>query len=250
MSSTRRLRVALGTWVAIETRAGDPGIEGAAIEAAYTCIDQVERWMHPHREGSDLARVNAAAPHTPLEIQSETWRVLKLARRLHDLTDGVFDPCLPRREGRLQDIDMAHDEPKLVCRAPVAIDLGGIAKGHAIDRAVETLQDHGCSSGLVNAGGDLRVFGDRDEMILLRQSATYRQLSLRDAALAVSDLEATERPAEHQGYYSRTTQHPTRRYAAVIARTAVAADALTKCVLLCTPQVAAHVLHELEAQSV
>ncbi len=253
MSSTRRLRVALGTWVAIEARAASASAEQAAIEAAYACIDRVERWMHPHREGSDLARLNSAAPHTALEIRSDTWRVLTLARRLHDLTGGVFDPCLPHREGRLKDIEIGHDEPNVVCRVPVEVDLGGIAKGHAIDTAVETLRDHGCSSGLVNAGGDLRVFGDRDETILLRHSSpttTYRQLNLRDAALAVSDLEATERPAEHRGYYTRTNQRATRRYAAVIANTAVAADALTKCVLLCAPQVAAHVLHELQAQSV
>ena len=271
MPSTRRLRIALGTWVAIETRAENASIEEAAIEAAYAAINVVERWMHPHREGSDLARINSAAPHTPLEIHPDTWRVLRLARTVHDLTGGVFDPCLPYRDGRLSDVELGIDGPRVVCRAPVEIDLGGIAKGHAIDRAIELLQEHGCSSGQVNAGGDLRVFGNRDETILLRQigsntsatnpgdrrtseypdstHTTYRQLILRNIALAVSDLEATERPAEHQGYYTRANQPPTRRYAAVIAETAATADALTKCVLFCTPEVATRALRELQAQT-
>jgi FAD:protein FMN transferase len=159
----------------------------------------------------------------------------------------------------------------LVCHVPVELDLGGIAKGHAIDRAIDTLRELGCSAGLVNAGGDLRVFGERAETVLLRRSgatvggdttprtaaaggstsasATYTQLQLRDAALAVSDLDGTDRPPEHRGYYNRTGQAPVRRYAAVTARSAAAADALTKCVLLCSDERAARALRELEAQS-
>jgi FAD:protein FMN transferase len=288
---SRRLRVALGTWVAIEAQAAtcrDPALlaeplergataatrakgtsiaedaatgtlEQAAIEAAYAAIRDVEQRMHPHRDGSDLARINSARLHTPIEIHRETWQLLQLARRLHDLTSGVFDPCVPSRPGRLRDIELQAGRV-LVCHAPVELDLGGIAKGHAIDRAIETLRELGCSAGLVNAGGDLRVFGERAETVLLRRSgatvsgsnsagATYTQLQLRDAALAVSDLDGTDRPPEHQGYYNRTGQAPVRRYAAVTARTAAAADALTKCLLLCSDECAARALRELEAQS-
>lgn len=204
--------------------------------------------MHPRRRGSDLARINAAPLHVPIEIQPDTWRVLQLARRLHEITDGVFDPCLPNRPGGLQDVELGPS-PMLVCHAPVAIDLGGIAKGYAIDRAVEKLIEHGCCAGLVNAGGDLRVFGERDEPILLRRAdRSFRELALRNCALAVSDVEATDRPAEHQGYYSRKRQTATQhRYAAVIAKDAATADGLTKCVLLCAPDHAARALRELDA---
>lgn len=253
---TRRLRVALGTWVAIEAQAGDPprelattaaAIEQVAIEAAYAAIGAVEQAMHPHRPGSDLARINAAPPDAPIEIQPDTWRVLQLARRLHDLTDGAFDPCLPTQPGSLQDVELGP-EPMLVCHAAVEIDLGGIAKGYAIDRAVEKLIEHGCCTGLVNAGGDLRVFGEREEPILLREAdASFRQLALENSALAVSDVDATDRPAEHQGYYSRKGQTTVRRYAAVIAKDAATADGLTKCVLLCAPDRATRALRELEA---
>ncbi len=84
----------------------------------------------------------------------------------------------------------------------------GIAKGHAVDQAIQKLSSLGCPSGLVNAGGDLRVFGaDRQESVLLRRGAGtrayFQPIDLSNAALAVSDLDALERPAEHQGYYSR-----------------------------------------------
>ena len=138
--------------------------------------------------------------------------------------------------------------PMLVRHTPVEIDLGGIAKGYAVDRAVETLMAHGCCAGLVNAGGDLRVFGEREEAVLLREPDTsFRRLALRNAALAVSDIDAIDRPAEHQGYYSRKGKTAARRYAAVIAKDAATADALTKCVLLCEPHHAARALRELEA---
>src|SRR3569833_2374257 len=255
--STRRLRVALGTWVAIEAKAAARlppelgntavAIEQAAIEAAYAAVRRVEHEMHPHRLGSDLARINAAPLHIPIEIQPDTWRLLRLARQLYELTDGVFDPRLPSQRGTLPDVELAAG-PMLACHAPVDIDLGGIAKGYAIDRAVGELMRHGCCAGLVNAGGDLRVFGERAETILLREAdASFRQLALRECALAVSDVDATDRPAEHQGYYNRKGQSAARRYAAVIAKDAATADALTKCVLLCGPDHAARALRELGA---
>jgi thiamine biosynthesis lipoprotein len=272
--SPRRLRIAMGTWVAIEPRvthiavaSEQAAIEKAAVKAAYAAIGAVEQTMHPTRPGSDLSRVNTAPLNTPIQVQPDTWDLLHLAQRLHSLTDGAFDPCLPEQPGRLPDVELRSDS-MLVCRAPVAIDLGGIAKGHAIDRAIETLSEHGCTGGLVNAGGDLRVFGDHAETILLRQSQSsidamtttapssvtsaprefiYHPLQLQNAALAVSDLDATDRPIEHQGYYNHTGREPLRRFAAVVAKQAAIADALTKCVLLCNPELVTRVLREFGA---
>jgi len=251
---TKRLRIALGTWVAIEAMALRAEDEQPAIEAAYAAIGAVDAHMHPTRPGSDLAEINSAPLHTPVEVQPDTWHLLKLAQRLYVLTEGVFDPCLPSHPGRLSDVEIGSEEedeePTVICHAPVHLDLGGIAKGHAIDRAVATLGAMGCPSGLVNAGGDLRVFGDRKETILLRRGADFRPMELENAALAVSDLDAAERPAEHQGYYSRVSPSVAQRYAAVVAEEAAIADAITKCVLLCPSDITARVLLEFEAQSV
>ena len=237
--------------------AGASAADLDAINAAYDAISAIDAQMHPARPGSDLALINSTAPGTPIEVHPDTWRLLQIARRIYDLTDGVFDPCLPTHPGRLGDIEIKQETPALICHAPVQLDLGGIAKGYAIDRAVEALLEQGCTAGLVNAGGDVRVFGDRTETILLRQHArgsasdTYRPVELTTAALAVSDLDSTERPPEHQGYYNRASGANTpRRFAAVIARDATTADALTKCVLLCPAASTERVLREFAAQSI
>jgi thiamine biosynthesis lipoprotein len=238
--SLRRLRVALGTWVAIEASAQSEAIAAGAIEAAYAAVCEVERRMHPEREGSDIVRINSAALRVRTPIQASTWEVLRLARRLNELTRGVFDPCLPSSPGRLTDLELsgplAGSAPWVVRRAPLALDLGGIAKGYAIDRAIAALGAAGCNAGAVNAGGDLRLFGARRETILLRYpDHSYLALHLQNAALAVSDLDEPRRPPGHRGYYVRTGAAGTsRRYAAVQAPDAMTADALTKCVLLCS----------------
>jgi len=240
----------MGTWVAIEATSDSASSATAAVEAAFTAVLEVEQRMHPQRAGSDLARINSAELLTPIEIHASTWELLQLAKRLNALTAGVFDPCLPCRPGRLTDLEIGP-EPWVVCRSPVALDLGGIAKGYAIDRATDALLTRGCAAGLVNAGGDLRVFGARTEVILLRRSdRTYRPLELREAALAVSDMDAHQSPPEHQGYYVRAGSAPIRRHAAVLAKDAATADSLTKVVLLCAEDRANQVLRELRGESI
>ena len=254
--SLRRLRVALGTWVAIEATAESEAVAAGAIEAAYAEISEVQRRMHPERVGSDIAHINSAALRVRTPIHASTWEVLRLAQRLNGLTRGVFDPCLPSRPGRLTDLELAGPSvgsaPWVVRRAPLALDLGGIAKGYAIDRAIAALRAAGCNAGAVNAGGDLRLFGARRETILLRYpDHSYQALSLQNAALAVSDLDEPRRPPEHRGYYVRTgAALPARRFAAVQAPDAMTADALTKCVLLCSDACARRTVAELGGRDI
>ena len=252
----QRLRLALGTWVTIEATAATEASAVTGIEAAYWAIAEVERRMHPSREGSDLARINSARPQTRIPISDSTWRVLRLAQAVHALSDGAFDPCLPLQAGRLSDLALSAPEMKFhsaLCQLPLALDLGGIAKGYAIDRAIEALRAARCTSGLVNAGGDLRIYGRSERVLLRRADGTCMPLRLRNAALAVSDvdLNARQRPAEHQGYYRRSgATRPTARYAAVVASRAAVADALTKCVLLADARCAARTLRAFRARQV
>jgi len=128
----------------------------------------------------------------------------------------------------------------------------------------------GCTAGLVNAGGDLRVFGQRTEPMFVRgPQGQLTNIEITNAALAVSDASSEQSPPEHQGYYVRTGasghQHAgglmrhvhcdqrattdaqtvvnySTTYAAVIASTSAVADALVKCVLLCPAPTAARAL--------
>jgi FAD:protein FMN transferase len=233
----RRMRVAMGTTVVIEAHATSRAQAETALGAAFAALAEVERCLHPSAAGSELGRLNAAPPGTAVPLGRATFEVLRFAQRLHSLSAGVFDPCLPTRAGRLADLQLSGGARlRAIAHAPLEIDCGGIAKGYAVDAAVTALRGGGCSAGLVNAGGDLRVFGALMERLWLRgATGTLRPLELRDAAVAVSDRDAAQAPAGHRGYYVREGSEGAQRYAAVRARDAMTADALTKCVLLGAP---------------
>jgi len=252
----RRLRPAMGTLVAIEATAATEQAVLAGVEGAYSRIFEIAERLHPSRGGSELERIYAAPLRMPVAIDRTTWEVLQLAHSVHDLSEGVFDPCLPSRPGRLCDLRISPPgaaSPWALCLAPLALDLGGIAKGYAIDLAIEALRTAGCASGLVNAGGDLRVYGRSEDVLLRNAEGESVPLRLKDEALAVSDLDtaAKRRTAEHQGYYRRSgAAGPVRRYAAVVAPLAAVADALTKCVLLAEERCAGRALRALHARQI
>src|SRR5690348_1565524 len=114
VSTVKRLRVSLGTLVAIEATAASVHEADAAIEDAFGAIFAVDRRMHPQNAGSDLASINESPPHVPVKVHPSVGQLLKLARRLHELTDGIFDPCLPARPGRLSDVQVSGDETEVV----------------------------------------------------------------------------------------------------------------------------------------
>jgi FAD:protein FMN transferase len=228
-----RLRVGLGSLIAVEAEASTPAIVQAAIAAAFNAIATLERTMHPSRDGSDLAALATCDPGQQVELHPWTWDVLQLCRTLHICSAGIFDPCLDEASGRMSDLEFLERHWVRV-RERVHIDLGGIAKGYAVDRALEALQAAGCTAGMVNAGGDLAVFGGRARLILCRTSEGTGFVPLKDAALASSDAQAIDHPAEHRGYYHGVRRSVlTHGHASVVAPRAVLADALTKCVLLC-----------------
>jgi len=252
----KRLRPAMGTWVAVEAAAESHEAALAGVEAAYRAVQHVERRLHPSREGSELRRIHTAPLHTPVPIAGTTWQLLRLAQTVYALSEGIFDPCLPSHPGRLGDLmlsDPASDSPWALCRVPLALDLGGIAKGYAIDCAIGALRAAGCGAGVVNAGGDLRIYGGSDTVLLRHCDGGCVPLAVADEALAVSDRDTDpcRRPVEHQGYYRRSGEmRKARRYAAVVAASAAIADALTKCVLLGGERCAARTLRALGARRV
>jgi thiamine biosynthesis lipoprotein len=224
----------LGTFVAIECRATDRATAERAIEAGFAAVRCVDERMHPTRVGSDLVAIHAAPADGAVSVHSWTRDVLELSLRLHASSGGCFDPCLPEKPGSIRDVDLSRPGC-VVCAVPVAIDLGGIAKGFAVDRAIDALRETGCSAGLVNAGGDMRVYGGEGSPVWVRTHARTQSIRLADQACAVSDPAQFGRPAEHRGYYSRVARSfdlTAAQPAVVVAPTAAVADALTKCVLL------------------
>jgi len=241
-SLVQRMRPLFGSFGVVALQA-PAHLQSRAFDDAFAQLTHVEQCMHPTREGSDLQRL-CAAPGREVRLDAATWEVLRQAKRLHRLSDGVFEPCLPGHDGGLEDLWLSDERPLACLARPAAIDLGGIAKGYAVDRAIDALRAAGCSAGCVNAGGDLRVFGAQAFEVQVRWSgAAHSPVRMRDDALAVSLAGPLGRPAEFRGYYVRgVPDAPVRMQAAVRATTAMVADAMTKCALLCAPQVLATLL--------
>ena len=243
-----RCRPMLGTFVEITV----PADAAAAMEAGFRAIGRVQRLMSFHDEASDLGRLRRAAPGATVEVAPETAEVLQLALDLHRDSGGLFDvtvagelvrtgflprPRSPSRKarpiGNASDIAMAG--PRHVrCLQPSLIDLGGIAKGYAVDQAVEAIRAAGVTRGLVNAGGDLRMFGGAPWPIALRDAdgELRETLWLADCAVASSaNLRNRRRRwgrlrTPHIGF-GRRPMASTRR-TTVVASSCVIADAMTK----------------------
>ncbi|NDY82732.1 FAD:protein FMN transferase [Orrella sp. NBD-18] len=159
MDLERRCRPLLGTYVEIGV---DKHVE--AIESAFASIEKVQKLMSFHQHDSDLSRINQSSSGQSLQVDPWTWSVLKRAIEMYHNTRGAFDCAI---QGDLSDIHLCKHNIVRIDDS-VLLDLGGIAKGFAVDQAIETLQLSGVDQAIVNAGGDLRVYGDDPRLITVR----------------------------------------------------------------------------------
>ena len=228
----RRARPLLGTFVEVACR-GDASRCLPGIEAAFGAIERVHSLMSPHEKESDLSRMNERAHLEPVRIDAQTAYVLETALALHRESAGAFDVAAGSA-GTSRDIRLLAGNRVRYAR-PMRVDLGGIAKGYAVDRAIAELAALGITHATVNAGGDLRVLGDDAEVIHLRDPGApvrlHPALTLASGAMATS-----------AGYFTRAIVDPAtgavsdaHDSASVMAPTAMLADALAKVVLLRGP---------------
>lgn len=256
MSAFRRMKPALGTFVGIEVAGGERETLIVATERAFAEILKIHTLMSFHEEASDVSRLNRDAAQAAVQVDAHTFEVLESALKLSRESDGVFDitvastlvkwGLLPAHEwsaegseGRWQDIELLPDRRVRFAR-PLQVDLGGIAKGYAVDCAVGILQSFGVSSGIVNAGGDLRVFGDQAQMIYVRDPADpQRSLPLGEigneaVATSAPCFSFTEHAGQRVSHFVNTRNGNSfveDESVSVIAPRCMDADALTKVVL-------------------
>jgi FAD:protein FMN transferase len=168
-ANVRRARPLLGTYVEVAAAGADPARLHAAIDRAFAAIETVHNLMSFQEPGSELSRLNREGAGIMAGLHPWTAHVLAAAAELRERSHGVFDAAIGGR-GR--------------------VDLSGIAKGFAVDRAVEALRAAGVGQGIVNAGGDLAVFGDDARQVAVRDPADRSRfaatVTLRDEALASS----------------------------------------------------------------
>ena len=153
-----------------------------ALEALRKEFDKVERIASLHKADSELSRLNKEAAQRAFVCSVEMWAILTEARRAYHLSEGAFDVSVAplmvhwgfyrkRSEAPAQaetekvkaltglDKILFDDAGKTVKfpRAGFALDLGGIAKGYAIDKAFQTITGMGIRRGVIDLGGNLRL---------------------------------------------------------------------------------------------
>ena len=263
----------LGTVVGIRA-SGPKRVVDEAVTRAFVAVRAIEQRMSFHHAMSDLSRLNRTAHHDAQRVDASTFRVLRAALALARASDGLFDPTVASRlvaNGHLpapspgeppfdatwRDVELRPDGSVYFHRR-AWLDLGGIAKGYAIDVAVRVLRAAGVPQGIVNAGGDLRAFGDATDTIRVRDPADPARsiplLEIREAAVATSagyfsarDVGGTPSTALVDPRDGRSLG--IEASATVIAPRAIWADALTK-VVLADEARAAPLLQRLGAEAV
>lgn len=210
LSEVRRARPLLGTFVEITVDGLNASDAGHAIDEAFRVIEEVQCRMSFHDPGSTLSFLNRNAGHLAVPVDHWTFHVLECAAELHALSGGVFDVTvapqlqtlgfLPvagsgggapvSRDMSFADVELLPDRRVRFRNPNVKIDLGGIAKGFAVDQAIAALQNIGVPRGLVNAGGDLRAFGPEGFPVFIRHpddpGSALLSFRLTNAALATS----------------------------------------------------------------
>ena len=177
-------RLVMGTFARVVAVAPDAETAKKCIDAAFGQLRQIEALMSWRKEDSEIARVNRDAYAKPVAVSSPTFEVLQKSVEFSKLSEGAFDitvgplmelwRCAEDANRVPTDIELKQtlskvgfeklilDANDLTVRFAVdgmKLDLGGIAKGYAVDKAVEAMQKAGALAAMVDAGGNIRCFG-------------------------------------------------------------------------------------------
>ena len=180
----RRHEAVMGTAISVELWADDARHGQAACAAVIDEMHRIDRAMSPHKPASELSRINRDAGQRAVALSEEMFDLVERALEYSLLTRGAFDisyaavgQLYDYREGRrpgeaelaaaraaigFKQLHLDRERRTLRFGAKgMRIDLGGFAKGHAVDNAVRLLRRRGIEHAIVSAGGDSRVIGDR-----------------------------------------------------------------------------------------
>jgi len=206
----------MGTAIRTELWHEEPAMGEAALDAVMQEMHRIDRAMSPFKPESELSRLNRQAAKAPVPVSREMFELVARSIEFSRLSEGAFDitfasvgcmfdyrrgikPTAEDIAAALPSFDYRHillDRRQRTihfARDRVRIDLGGIAKGYAVDNCVALLKARGVKEALVVAGGDSRVLGDkrgRPWMIGIRdprrKGSMVAMIPLVDAAVSTS----------------------------------------------------------------
>jgi len=254
MNTFKRMRPALGTYVEIGIVGTPSAIIDVAFTRAFDRIALIQQLLSFHHPDSDLSRLNCAYGK-PVVCHPLSIRCLNLAKTMTHMSKGAFNCTLGAsvvKQGALP-APLTNEEPLAVgnasdlqlqgltaqLRRPLWITLDGIAKGFAIDSAILQMKMAGIQCGWINAGGDIRAFGNITLPISIRDHLDRNHVlgGIRNAAIATS---TTVFSKDQPGLVLNTTGEPSQPASwSVLAHYAWRADALTKVAANTPPSVRA-----------
>ena len=204
----------MGTAIRVELWADDRRVGDAAAAAVMDEMHRIDRAMSPHKPTSELSRINREAARQPVLLSEEMAGLVDKALHYSRITDGAFDISYAavgqlydyRQRQRPSPADLAAAQALVgwqglqfdaqartlrFAREGMRIDLGGFAKGHAVDRAALLLRQRGITRAYISAGGDSRVMGDR--RVVSKDGSTHGTVESRPWTVAIRD---PRRPGE------------------------------------------------------
>lgn len=176
-------RELMGTRVSVELWSEDEAASRQLIDSVFAEVQRLDRMMNPWNPDSELSRINREAAVKPVTTTAEIIEVIERALYYSHLSEGAFDISFAsvgqhydyRKETSPGQVLLARELGNIDFRAirldpalrsiafdkpGLQIDLGGIAKGYAVDRGIAILQRAGVRAAVVSAGGDSRILGD------------------------------------------------------------------------------------------
>jgi thiamine biosynthesis lipoprotein len=272
----------MGTRITVELWSEDADKANQAIDAVLDEMRHVDESMSTYKPTSELSLVNANAAAAPMHITKELFDLLTTAAQYSVLTEGAFDityasvgylydfrrhirPDEAQIDKALPAVDYRHvllDPKRQTVRFSqqgVRIDLGGIAKGYAVDRGIDVLKARGYTRAYVSAGGDSRIIGDRfgkPWMVGIRDprkepGTVITRIPLVDAAISTSgDYERffDEDGVRYHHIIDPKTGHSASkvRSATVIGPYAIRTDGLSKTAFVLGPEEAMKIYNSIE----
>jgi len=219
----------MGTAIRVELFDQDPNVARQAIQAVMDEMHRIDRLMSPYKPDSNLSQINANASQKAVSVEPELFKLIAKSLHFSNLTQGAFDitfasvgrhynyrkgirPTDEKINKELLLINYKHIllDPKTktirFAIPGVSIDLGGIAKGHAVDNGIRILKKMGIKHAIITAGGDSRIIGDkrgRPWVIGIRDPRKSRAVKgtipLVDSALSTS--------GDYERYFVKNGEH-------------------------------------------
>jgi thiamine biosynthesis lipoprotein len=254
-------RVVMGTFGHVIAVAENPGTAEKCIERAFEQLNNDEKLMSYHRDDSQVAEINRNAYKNPVKVSKQVFEVLQKAVEFSKVSGGAFDITvgplvdLWRWAGEANsvptdaELEQARSKvgyEKLILDANemsvqfavegMKVDLGGIAKGYAIDRAVEAMQESGAIGGMVDIGGEIRCFGlppagQRRWRIGLQDPNTVQEDIGTGRPLLV--LKLTNAAVATSGHYRRFVVVEGKKYSHILdPKTGTSAESLSSVTII------------------